>query len=781
MNHSPTHVLLAVAITLPLVHAQSPTPVAPGNRAQPLAGPGTIVALHRPVRDGLADTRLWAATDSYKASFAHDVTFVPYLGSDYPTNQPLTWSTQAILVGSTELPLGPVEPVGTDRRYELRRPGVTEAYDVRTEGLEQTFVFPHRPAGRGDLVVRGAVATALHAEAQVDAHGAILFRDAAGTPIASYGAATAIDANGMRLPMTTAWANGTLTLRLPAADVERAAFPLVVDPLLAREFFGYTVTAITANDMDVTMKDGLDYDRLLTGSVNYASAVDADVRAYVHDWTPQLGIQLIFADVGTGYSSKHPRCAYVGGTNKWVVVYEDHDLTFGTVRVRVHQHDAANTTQLVSSVGLFNVAGTFDRRPDIGGSAPGSTGSHALIAFQREVTSGAFGETATSQVHATRFDTSTASGSFGVTQTLAATATTDNERPRVNEENEGGAYGGWICVFQQFNNTVAGDDWDVIGKRIEQDGTVEPGQWISDIVGRHQLHPVVAGARGRYAVAFASCEPSLGKLADTFGRDVRVERFDWAAFDGAPAAAGNQPVVTIHNNQSRIVEVGGISYDPFTQSHWTVGFREDGQNCYGARVGYRGQLTEGPTLGYALPPGTGTVITTYDRKYHRPCLAYAILDSGPPPYTAYIQPMPFVTPTPPATAGASCTSQSLQWSIFGAPNAPVELAQQIGNEFTMVSVTGTGNPGHLHLCVVSLATEDLPVPLAMVPAACRLLVSMGPQYLGMFPGVVGSNPSWRLSLPENLATTTVHFQDWIYDPYADTLRSTQRLTVPLVK
>lgn len=43
----------------------------------------------------------------------------------------------------------------TDYRYEHRYAKVVETYDVRSDGVEQTFTIADRPAGSGDLVVRG--------------------------------------------------------------------------------------------------------------------------------------------------------------------------------------------------------------------------------------------------------------------------------------------------------------------------------------------------------------------------------------------------------------------------------------------------------------------------------------------------------------------------------------------------------------------------------------------------------------------------------------------------
>jgi hypothetical protein len=52
--------------------------------------------------------------------------------------------------------------------------------------------------------------------------GALVFRDANGASILSYGAAVAVDADGDRFVMTTSCVDNTITLRLPAAELESA-------------------------------------------------------------------------------------------------------------------------------------------------------------------------------------------------------------------------------------------------------------------------------------------------------------------------------------------------------------------------------------------------------------------------------------------------------------------------------------------------------------------------------------------------------------------------------
>ena len=121
---------------------------------------------------------IWASGATYKVSFHDGFAFYPVLGEEYPQNLPLVWRTRSIEVGGTSIVSSATKstPHHTDWRYEYRYPGVTEAYDVSEKGVEQTFVLHRRPAGNGDLVVRGTVTTKLVAKPQEPIHGPLRSR-----------------------------------------------------------------------------------------------------------------------------------------------------------------------------------------------------------------------------------------------------------------------------------------------------------------------------------------------------------------------------------------------------------------------------------------------------------------------------------------------------------------------------------------------------------------------------------------------------------------------------
>ncbi|MCA8974857.1 MAG: hypothetical protein KDC98_09045, partial [Planctomycetes bacterium] len=173
-----------------------PQSVAQGDQTRAANG---LVLPRVPVHSAASDLGTaygtWAAGDCYKVSFHDGMTFVPYLGADYPHNQPWSWQTTSVTVGGVELLDRGAAPSTrhTDFRYEYRFGAVTEAYDVLGAGLEQSFVVHARPAA-GDLVVRGMVRTGCSTRDRGPVHAALRFRDERGDAVIDYGAAFAIDA-----------------------------------------------------------------------------------------------------------------------------------------------------------------------------------------------------------------------------------------------------------------------------------------------------------------------------------------------------------------------------------------------------------------------------------------------------------------------------------------------------------------------------------------------------------------------------------------------------------
>ncbi|MCR9248003.1 MAG: hypothetical protein NXI31_23475 [bacterium] len=734
---------------------------------------------HVPIHTAAADSGVaygtWAAGHDYKVSFHDGMTFVPYLGADYPHNQPWSWRTVSVAVGGVEL-LEPARQVGRwhdDYRYEYRLGTVTEAYDVRTDGLEQTFIVGALP-GDGDLVVRGRVTTALQSPDQAARHGDLTFIDAAGDPIIGYGAAFVFDATGRRLPITTARRGEEIELRVPAAWLAEATLPVTVDPLLTRRqvtaWSGWNIRSV-----DIGRDDRASTANVMIVSVAAASQFDDDVSARLcdDDYTSRAQV---FQDITTSWDADGACCAYVAGGTKWAIVFRRYFYGSGirTSRLRARVHQSGNLTNSTQVTHLTGAQPYNDLRPDVGGTRLGSTGSAALVVFEREDNSAQNGNwrgTDSTDVYGVLLDVSTTAGTFLAPFQIAG-STVDFERPSVNQEGDGAGFS-WITVFQAHDNSN-GDDWDVLGRRIDSTGTVANGLWTSALGGnglRHQFAPKIAGRGGRYAVTFSTAAVAstvANKPSTTSGDEVWVERFDW--LNGVSGPTAGHPPQQLTSNSQVIYEATGIAYDHRSKSHWAVGYRQHypaPAQARIARVGYTGARTEGSYVMYSVTGDVpGSVAVTFDDDHDDFLCAYGVGRSTTDPI--YGQTLEYRTPTLWSRAGTSCSNVGMSWV------GRQQIGSELSGPFVYNAQSTTG-----HFLLVSLGTSSQPIVDPAVAAGCNLLVDNGAGLLGTMAFRIGADVSWQLPLPEWLPPLTLHFQDWLLD--GTTFRSSRRLTVPVVK
>lgn len=795
--------LAGATLALGLLHAQGPDdaatrrPLPPAPPMADVAEPTTPVqngtrmaSLRTPIHTAPADRGqsygVWAAGDDYKVSFHGGMTFVPYLGAGYPTTQMLQWRTTSARQGTHELIENPTpQPVQVgDFRFEYRFGAVTEAYDVLAGGLEQTFVVHQRPT-QGDLVIRGAVQSLLRSRNVAAAHQPLTFADAEGRAIVGYGRSVAFDANGDRVEVTTSYTDGEIALTVPANWVARATLPITVDPLLTRVSVATwgTPTDGEVETVDIGRDDEAVTDNVMVAYTRAASATDFDAWARLGD-DDFTGASVVFSDITTSWSTTQTACAFVGGADRWAVLLRRYfgGLSPAVSELRCHVHASGDTTLATNYGSLNPPANHNDWRVDVGGVQGFSSGSNALVVFQREdntPTSGGFANAATSEIHGSILDVTTTNGTFGATFAIKPSATHDNERPSVNQVSEGGVSHSWVCIYQRYvDGGGATEDWDLNGARIDQNGAVASGTWISDLANvtpaQHQLGPVVEGNGGRYCVVFntvdvASVAFKTGLIA---GKQVHAERFDWAHGTSTPSA--DRPNVLLRSNTDRRWEATGIGYDSDDRSHWAVAFRAippGSPSLYYARLGYNGEPTEGPigTLLYNVsseqPIGGACV---FDNDADAFLFSYGV--AIPTTQPVYGHALTYTAAAAPATFGVSCSNAGLVW--LGN--------QQIGAEFNSINVTGAPASA-IHLMLVATVTTNVPVIHPVVFPGCRLFVmASGPGYLGTFPAAVGSSASWNLALPEFVGAQTLYFQDWYLDA-TNLLYSTERIAVEIVK
>ncbi len=260
---------------------------------------GVVVPIHRRALEGYGT---WAAGRGFKVAFEQPgrpgFEFVPYAGTHYAERQSLRWRTVSWQLGDRDW-TAPEGFRASGRavhglRYEYDLGSVVEAYDVSSASVEQTFRVAIRPTKPGPLQVVGAIETPLSCPPQASSHAALVFRDAAGRPLIEYGAATAVDAEGRRFPMTTSFDGASVVLRLDADAVAAATFPLTIDPVL--------LSSSNSESLGMTDVAAMDRTERWAAYTRVASSGDHDVYLARYDdgWTNRT---IRYADLSAATST----------------------------------------------------------------------------------------------------------------------------------------------------------------------------------------------------------------------------------------------------------------------------------------------------------------------------------------------------------------------------------------------------------------------------------------------------------------------------------------------
>jgi hypothetical protein len=260
------------------------------------------------------DGELWGGATTYKVCFgAHGFEFTPAFGPSAPRNYPLRFELDSIGRDGAEVAPAAATPRPDGLRVEYDRGVAVERYDLGPDAMEQSFVFAKRPAGRGDLIVRGRLRTDLRVAPDA---GGLRFEEP-GIGSFRMGRVTGIDAGGVRADGEVRYADGTVELVLPAAFVDRAALPFVLDPT----FGSSSVVSVPASSADTSPQAAFDATNncYLVIWANRVSATDADVHGQrVSATGVLLGSRLLIWN--STASESEPSVANVNVSNAFVVV-----------------------------------------------------------------------------------------------------------------------------------------------------------------------------------------------------------------------------------------------------------------------------------------------------------------------------------------------------------------------------------------------------------------------------------------------------------------------------
>ncbi|MFO1052696.1 MAG: hypothetical protein U1F36_10825 [Planctomycetota bacterium] len=322
------------------------------------------------------DGSLWAAADRYKVGFSRrGASFVPSLGSEAVHDWPATFRLEGARIADTRLELADKDPqrVATTVRYD--RGTLVENYDLSPEGMEQSFRFDSLPA-RGEMVLSLGVSTEL--EMRTDGAG-IDFRGPDGG--FRYGKAVAIDAKGDSVPVEERLSGSVIELVVPASFVEKAALPLVIDPMIGSMFVAHGDTKqIDSVDMGWSPIDGtctICYER-------HYSQTDSDV--YLLALNSSLTTVLSYAIVDASTTSwRNCRVASITASQCHLVVAEVSTANVSPFTIMARRAVMTNgnlvldaALQIAGPGVPANHAGDC-LSPDVGGDPSNGTGSFTIV------------------------------------------------------------------------------------------------------------------------------------------------------------------------------------------------------------------------------------------------------------------------------------------------------------------------------------------------------------------------------------------------------------------
>lgn len=688
-------------------------------------------------------TELWAMGRDYKASFHDGFRMLLPVGDRAPRAPEFAWTTTSVTVGgvSRKLARAHARVVGSQHcEYDLG--AVVEAYDVGRDGVEQTFVV--RQPVAGELIVRGTWAGDFVAASAAPAHGALTLHDREGRRSLTYGAATAIDAAGRRLPLTSAVDGDTVLLRVPAAWLEAATYPVVIDPLLSPVPVAGPLASLPVVGFDIEHDDR-------NTALNVCFAIEYEFSSTDHDLRFLLasdafsGPTIVFERLSAN-DQRAPHATFVNAADKWAFAY-----TFtGTQQEegRWLRHAGADPTDdsLVTPAVVTAQAGGRQRNLVLGGNRSfATTGTRALLVREWE-SAASTGNTAQTELWGSLLDLAT--GSEGGTFRIAGGGSpfpTDAEAPSVSRDSLDGS---WVVAWQHWS-TITGK-WAVQLRRVGANGVLASGVLTTDLAAQpmHLIAPAVDGANGRYLVAFGTVDSAShpGAISGATAQSLRAMRFDWP--EGAPQGTAWPSHTVGAGLLARSWSIGGLAHDTSTKSHWALTCANTATATTVVQVlGYQGLVAHSDPLPTA---GAAMSAVTFDDDHGRFEIAFVVA-------TGWLDGIEWMYPPQnlPALYGTSCVPATIGYLgdfHIGSEFSSVRLANAPANGVALLMLSAQG---------INLDMTGLGYP------GCALLVDPSPgAWLGALAVVaLGSgSASVPIALPEGLAGGDLFTQWAILDP-----------------
>lgn len=368
---TPLPLLLSLALAPPGAAQDTPAPEPGAPAASSVVGSAHGAAL--------VDGELWGGGPDYKVLFRDGgFAFTPALGAGAPRNFPVAFELESVARGGALILAadGRAAPVlGADGIVRYAHPsGIEERYEMRADGVEQSFVFTQPLPGTGELVVRGRLATDLAAPLGEHAELALTAADLGGV---RFGAVAGADAAGLTAAGSLRYDGAALELVLPAAFVDGAAYPLVLDPLIGSAFEIPGLGTFDETRPDVAFDNGTSF-YLVVWQRQYSS-VDYDIHAQRISTAGLPVGGLIFIENAPDTYAVYPTVAGVVSTRSFLVAWQEKTTgSYNIMSRAVHSLDGSQ-----SSIFGLATSSSDELEPDAGGERT-TEDDDVLVVWERQ-------------------------------------------------------------------------------------------------------------------------------------------------------------------------------------------------------------------------------------------------------------------------------------------------------------------------------------------------------------------------------------------------------------
>lgn len=455
------------------------------------------------------DGQLVGVGEAYKVHFVGGgMQYTPALGESAPRNLPLSYTFTSARRGAVTLETRPAGAAARDGCVAVYdRGSVVERFDVRPDGVEVTYTFMQRPAGKGDLVVRSSIATELSTDFRGETTDGLrfLWPELGGVSI---GGVTGIDANGVEATGSVRFDGTHVEFVLPESFVLNAAYPMVLDPVIGTEFS----VEIGSNVINPDVAYDVTEDVYLVAFELRHSVVDSDViaRRILPTGAPTGGA--IMVALGAGLQRK-PTVGNVNLRNRFIVGFEHGGSALGPFDVRARAVHAASAAMGSSLDVAVTAASEID--PDLSNGA-GVLATSAVMAWNpvgggiRAATLGVAPDGTLSIEHGPT------SVSVGVS----------DAKPAISK---GGSVGRYVVAWQrQYPTSLA-----ILVRAVDEDSVLlNAEKLVADVVNIDEVSPDIDGDGTGFVVVFERQE-GIGAVPS----GIYARRLTWngADLDLAPS------------------------------------------------------------------------------------------------------------------------------------------------------------------------------------------------------------------------------------------------------